>query len=40
MGVIVGASTTYRLAIGPNAGLGAPGEIADVTDSPGENRAA
>jgi|APSaa5957512535_1039671.scaffolds.fasta_scaffold77639_1 hypothetical protein len=45
MGAIVGASTdapdrTYRLAFGPNAGLGAPDETADVTDSASENRAA
>ncbi len=40
MGAIVGASITYRLAFGPNAGLGAPDETADVTDSSSENRAA
>jgi hypothetical protein len=45
MGAIVGTSTdasdrTYRLAFGPNAGLGAPDETADVTDSLSENRAA
>ncbi len=26
MGAIVGASITYRLAFGPNVGLGAPAE--------------
>jgi len=42
MGAIVGASTeasdrTYRLAFGPNAGLGAPDETVDVTDSSCQN---
>ena len=33
MDAIVGATITYRLAFGPNAGLGAPAEIADTSDS-------
>jgi hypothetical protein len=37
MGPIVGASITYRLAFGPNAGLGAPDETADVVDCPRYN---
>ena len=42
MGAIVGVSTeasdrTYRLAFGPNAGLGAPPQRADVTDSSCQN---
>ena len=34
------SNRTYRLAFGPNAGLGAPDVTADVTDSVSENRAA
>ena len=42
MGAIVGASTdasdrTYRLVFGPNAGLDAPDETANVTDSSCQN---
>ncbi len=32
MATIVGASISYRLAFGPNAGLGAPAETNDLKD--------